>query len=340
MSTTEAWRIEGAFGVENLRRGTQEAEPLGPNDVRVRVHAVSLNYRDWLMVQGLYNPKQPLPLVPCSDGAGEIVEVGAAVTRVKVGDRVVGLFAQGWLAGRARRDKIRRTLGGPLPGALRQEMVLDEEGVSKLPAGYDLVHASTLPCAALTAWSALEQAGLQPGETVLLQGTGGVSLFAAQLAKMQGARIVVTSKSDEKLARAQRELGVEAGINYQTTPQWSAKVRELTGGEGADVILEVGGGATLPESVRAIRAGGCIALIGVLSGVRSELMLTPVLMQNVRIQGVLVGHRDSFEAMLRAIEHARLVPVIDRVFGFDEVPQAFAHLASGQHFGKVVIRVA
>lgn len=333
----KAWQVQGKFGVDQLQQVELDPEPLGEHDVRVTIHAASLNYRDLLMVQGLYNPKQPLPLVPCSDGAGEVVEVGDKVTRVKTGDRVMGLFAQRWLAGRARLDKIRQTLGGPLPGMLRREAVLSEEGVVKMPAGYTYAQASTLPCAALTAWSALEQADLQSGETVVVQGTGGVSLFAAAFAKLRGARVIGTSKSHDKLERVKRELGVDEGINYVEVPKWSAKVRELTGKEGADLIVEVGGGGTMPESIRAVRAGGTIALIGVLAGVTSELLLTPVLMQNVRIQGVLVGHRDGFESMVRAIEHAKLEPVVDRTFGFDEAPAAFQYLASGVHFGKVVI---
>ncbi len=335
-----AWQVQGSFGLENLQRTELEPEALGPSDVRIRVHAASLNYRDVLMVQGLYNPKQPLPLVPVSDGAGEIIEVGAQVTRVRVGDRVVGSFAQGWLSGRARIEKIRATLGGPLPGMLRTEAVLSEQGVSKFPAKYTYEQASTLPCAALTAWSALAQAELQSGETVLVQGTGGVSLFAAQLAKLRGARVIVTSKSDAKLARAASELGADFGINYTEVPKWSARVRELTDKQGADVIVEVGGGGTLAESTRAIRSGGTICLIGVLAGVESKLLLTPILMQNVRIQGVLVGHRDGFEDLVRALEVSGAEPVIDRVFEFDEAKAAFDYLALGAHFGKVVVRVS
>ena len=332
--------MQGSFGLDHMQRVELAPEPLGPRDVRMQVHAASLNYRDVLMVAGLYNPKQPLPLVPLSDGAGEIVEVGAAVTRVRLGDRVVGLFAQGWLSGRARIEKIRATLGGPLPGMLRTEAVLSEEGVARFPAEYSYEEAATLPCAALTAWSALTQAEVQSGETVLVQGTGGVSLFAAQFAKLRGARVIVTSKSNEKLERVAKDLGTDFAINYTDIPKWSGRVRELTGKQGADVIVEVGGGATLAESTRAVRAGGTICLIGVLSGVESTLLLTPVLMQNVRIQGVLVGHRDGFDDMVRALEASTVRPVIDRVFGFDEAPRAFEHLAAGAHFGKVVVRVS
>ena len=336
----QKWQVEGGFGLENLRRVEGPTEALGPSDVRVKVQAASLNYRDVLMMQGLYNPKQPLPLVPVSDGAGEVVEVGANVTRVSVGDRVVGSFAQGWLSGRARIEKIRATLGGPLPGMLRTEAVLSEQGVSKFPADYTYEEAATLPCAALTAWSALAQADLQSGEVVVVQGTGGVSLFAAQLAKARGARVIVTSKSNDKLARAEKELGADFGINYTEVPKWSAKVRELTGKQGADVIIEVGGGGTLAESTRAVRVGGTICLIGVLAGVESKLLLTPVLMQNVRIQGVLVGHRDGFDDLVRALEAGGVRPVIDRVFPFAEAKDAFEYLTTGAHFGKIVIRVS
>lgn len=336
----KAWQVQDGFGLDNLKPTELAPESLGRSEVRVKVHAVALNYRDVLMVQGLYNPKQPLPLVPCSDGAGEIVEVGADVSRVKVGDRVVGLFAQRWLSGRARLEKIRYTLGGPLPGMLREEAVLSEQGVAKLPAHYSYEEACTLPCAALTAWSALQQSGLSSGETVLVQGTGGVSLFAAQLAKLRGARVILTSKDDAKLARARAEIGVDETINYREVPKWSARVRELTGKEGADVVVEVGGGGTLPESVRAVRAGGTIALIGVLAGVNTEVLLTPVLMQNVRIQGVLVGHRDGFEELVRALETSTLRPIVDHVYGFDDAKSAFEAMPSGAHFGKLVLKVA
>ena len=335
-----AWQVTGSFGLEHLESVELERERVGDHEVRIAVKAASLNFRDYLMVQGLYNPKQPLPLVPCSDGAGEVIEIGAKVTRVAVGDRVVGLFAQKWLSGRARIEKIRNTLGGPLPGMLREEAVLSEDGVAKFPAHYSYEEASTLPCAALTAWSALQQSELQSGETVLIQGTGGVALFAAQLAKLRGARVIITSKDDAKIARARTEVGIDEGINYKTTPAWSAPVRALTDKQGADVVIEVGGGGTMPESVRAVRAGGTIALIGVLAGVSTQVLLTPVLMQNVRIQGVLVGHRDAFDAMVVALSSSTIRPLIDRVYEFGQAREALEALPNGAHFGKLVVQVA
>lgn len=334
-----AWEITGSFGLENLTLVERDAAAPGPGEVAVRVHAASLNYRDLMMVRGVYNPRQPLPLVPLSDAAGEVTAVGPGVRRLRAGDRVMGLFAQGWAAGEPTRDALSTTLGGPLPGVLAEQVILREEGCVKVPEHLDFVEASTLPCAAVTAWSALEQAGLVPGQTVLVQGTGGVSLFGLALAKLFGARVVVTSKSDEKLARA-RALGADATINYAREPEWGKAARAHAGPHGVDVILEVGGGGTLAQSLRAVRPGGTVAIIGVLAGPSADASLLPVLMQNVRLQGVIVGSRERFERMNAAIAHHRLRPIVDRVFALEDARAAFEHLASGAHFGKVCIRVA
>jgi NADPH:quinone reductase-like Zn-dependent oxidoreductase len=334
-----AFEIQGRFGIDALTLGERPDPPLVPGHVLIRVKAASLNYRDLLMVQGLYNPRQKLPLVPLSDGVGEVVGLGEDVTRVKVGDRVAAIFAQNWLAGRPTKAKLLSVLGGPKDGMLADHVVLHEEGVLPVPSHLSDEEASTLPCAAVTAWSALvEQGGLRPNDTVVVLGTGGVALFALQFAKLVGARVIVTSSSDEKLERA-RAMGADETINYQATPDWEKKVRELTEGEGADHVLEVGGGGTFNRSVRATRVGGQISLIGVLAGNTTDVNLAPILMQNIRVQGVIVGSRETFEAMNRAIARHRLRPVVDRVFPFAEARAALEHLASGRHFGKVVIGI-
>jgi NADPH:quinone reductase-like Zn-dependent oxidoreductase len=334
-----AVEIQGAFGLDHLALVERPDPRPGPGQALVRLRAASLNFRDLLTVEGKYNPKQKLPLIPCSDGAGEVVEVGEGVTRVQPGDRVCTVFAQKWLAGRPTREKLRSTLGGPLDGTLAELAVFDQEGLVKTPDSLTDEEAATLPCAAVTAWSALVTEGnLTAGDTVLVQGTGGVSLFALQLAKILGARVIATSSSDEKLARV-REMGADETINYSETPAWGARARELTGGNGVDHVVEVGGAGTLQQSLQATRFGGTISLIGNLAGTRTELLLTHVFMQKIRLQGILVGDRESFEAMNRAVALHRLRPVIDRTFPLEEAPAAFAHMAAGGHFGKIVVRV-
>ncbi len=336
-----AVEIRGAFGLDHLDL-VDRPEPAGPGpgQVLLALRAAALNYRDLLMVRGLYDRRQPLPLVPCSDGVGEVIAIGEGVTRVAVGDRVCPLFAQRWIAGRPTRERVRSTLGGPLDGTLAERMVLSEEGVVRVPEHLTDAEAAALPCAALTAWNALVTEGrLAAGETVLLQGTGGVSLFALQLARLAGARAIVTSSSDEKLERA-RALGAEAGINYRQTPEWGARAKELTGGVGVDHVVEVGGAATLAQSLRAVRMGGTVSLIGNLSGADAQVALTAIFMQRVRLQGILVGDRESFEAMNRALAAARLRPIVDRTFALAEARAAFDHLAAGQAFGKVAVAIA
>jgi NADPH:quinone reductase-like Zn-dependent oxidoreductase len=328
-----------SFGLDNLALVERPDPRPGPGQALVRLRAVSLNYRDLLTVEGKYNPKQKLPLIPCSDGAGEVVEAGEGVTRVAPGDRVCTVFAPKWLAGTPTREKMRATLGGPLDGTLAEMAVFDQEGLVKFPEHLSAEEAATLPCAAVTAWSALvTEGGITAGDTVLVLGTGGVSLFALQFAKLLGARVIATSSRDDKLARA-REMGAADGINYRETPEWGARVKELTGGVGADHVVEVGGAGTLQQSLRAVRFGGTLSLIGNLAGTKTELLLTQVFMQNVRLNGILVGHRESFEAMNRAIALHTMRPVVDRVFPFEEARAAFDHMAAGDHFGKIVIRM-
>ncbi len=335
------WEITNGFGVENLRCVQQSgSKTVGPGQVLIRLLAVSLNYRDYLMVQGNYNPRQPLPLVPCSDGVGVVVEVGEDVSRVAVGERVMPIFAQGWLEGGANQQKLKTTLGGPLPGTLQEYMVVDQDALVHAPAYLSDEEAASLVCAGVTAWHALvTEGGARAGDKVLVLGTGGVGIFAVQIAKILGAEVFVTSSSDEKLERV-KALGASYGVNYRTTPKWGTVVRELSGGEGVDHVVELGGAGTLEQSLRAVRAGGQISLIGVLAGGAQQLNIVPILMQNIRVQGILVGSRDMFEALIRAFTLHECRPVVDRVFDFDDAPEAFEYLARGEHFGKVCIRIA
>jgi NADPH:quinone reductase-like Zn-dependent oxidoreductase len=326
------------FGLENLNLADRPDPQPGHGQVLIRVRAVSLNFRDHLMVAGAYNPKQKLPLIPCSDGAGEVLATGPGVTRVKPGDRVMGAFSQTWIAGEPTRAKLAGTLGGPLDGMLAEQVVLHEDGVTPVPAHLSYEEAATLPCAAVTAWHALVvQGGLKAGDTVLVQGTGGVSIFALQFARMFGARVIVTSSSDAKLEKA-KALGADGLINYKTTPDWEKPARELTGGVGLDHIIEVGGAGTLSKALKCVRIGGIVHVIGVLSGnAPADFSVIPILMQNVRLQGVLVGSRETFEQMNRAVAQNGLRPVLDRTFPFADARDAFAHMAAGAHFGKIVI---
>jgi NADPH:quinone reductase-like Zn-dependent oxidoreductase len=332
-----AYEIRDGIGLDHLTLVERPRPEPGPREVLLRVRAVSLNYRDLLVVKGLYNPKMKLPRVPCSDGAGVVEAVGRGVTRVKAGDRVTGAFMPGWVEGQISEDKARSALGGGVDGVLAEYVVLPEDGVVPVPEHLGDEEAATLPCAAVTAWHALITAGkVKAGDAVLIQGTGGVSLFALQFARLLGARVIGTSSSDAKLDRA-RALGLADGINYRTTPDWGDRVRQLTGA-GVDHVVEVGGAGTLGQSLRAVRMGGLISLIGVLSG-GGEVNPMPVLMKNVRVQGIYVGSRAMFEAMNRAIALHKLRPVVDRVFPFEQAADALRHMESGAHFGKIVIKV-
>jgi NADPH:quinone reductase-like Zn-dependent oxidoreductase len=332
----KAYELRDGFGLDHLTLTQRETPTPGPGEVQVRVRAVSLNYRDLLILKGQYNPRLPLPRIPVSDGAGEVSLLGPGVTRFKVGDRVAGAFMPGWVEGSLTDEKARSALGGAVDGMLCESVVLPETGVVPVPAHLSDEEAATLPCAALTAWNALRAGNLQPGQTVLIQGTGGVSLFALQFAQLHGARVIATSSSEEKLARL-RERGVSDTLNYRNTPEWGDAVRKLTAG-GVDHIVEVGGAGTLNQSLRAVRTAGHIALIGVLSG-PGECNPVPILMKAVRVSGIFVGSVADFEAMNRAIALAGLKPVIDRVFPFDQAVDALRHLESGSHMGKVVIRL-
>jgi NADPH:quinone reductase-like Zn-dependent oxidoreductase len=333
------------FGVDHLEQVPLPMLQIAPGMVLIKVHAVSLNYRDLMMVKGLYNPKMALPRIPCSDGAGEIVAVGEGVSRVGVGDRVCGIFMQRWLDGPPTAEKSKAALGGDVDGMLAEYVLLSQDGVVVFPEHLSYEEAATLPCAGVTAWNALQFAGVPShpvisGETVVIQGTGGVSIFALQFAKLLGATVIGTSSSDEKLNRAYG-LGLDAGCNYKERPDWSKWVIETTGSLGADRIIEVGGAGTFGQSLRAARVGGMVAQIGVLSGaaVTDSLALTPILHKLLHVQGIYVGSRAMFEQMNAAIAKATLRPVIDRVFGADQVQEAFLHMQSASHFGKIVIRM-
>jgi len=331
--------IRGSFGIENLVE-TERPEPVpGPGEVAVKVSAASLNFRDLLMVRGHYNPRQPLPLIPLSDGVGEVIGVGRNVRRVQIGDRVAGCFVQDFVVRPGPRDgsHLRRTLGGPIDGMLAEVAVLSAHGVVKVPEHLSDVDAATLPCAGVTAWSALVgQGGMQAGDVVVVQGTGGVSLFALQIAQALGAFVIVTSSSDAKLERA-LAMGAHEGINYVKTPEWGKEVKRLTDRLGADHIVEVGGGGTLQQSIKAVRRGGHISVIGVLSGGRAEVNVTPILMGNIRLQGVFVGSRTEFQDLNEAVTRHKIEPIVDRVFPFSEAREAFEYFAEGNHFGKVCI---
>lgn len=306
-------------------------------EVLVNIKAVSLNYRDILMVKGFYNPHLPLPVIPCSDGSGEVVSVGEGVTTVKPGDRVAGIFMQKWLAGNLTQKAAKSALGGEVDGMLAEYVVLPEDGLVHIPPHLSEPEAATLPCAAVTAWHALIEAGLKPGETVLIMGTGGVSLFALQFAVMAGARVIATSSSDEKLAKV-KQLGASDVINYKSMPNWEKQVLALTEGVGVDYVVEVGGANTLTKSLKAVKMGGQISLIGVLAGAQAEVNPLPAVMKGVRIQGIYVGSRQMFEAMNGAITVNKLSPVCDRIFPFDETSEALKYMETGSHFGKITIK--
>lgn len=325
------------FGIENLTLAEVDTPRPGYGEVLVRMRAASLNYRDCMIVKGVYNPKMKRPMVPLSDGAGIVEQVGEGVTEFKKGDRVAGCFFQGWTGGPPTREKVSLALGGGIDGVLREYLVFSQDGLVLAPSTLSDEETATLPCAALTAWHALfEDKPPIPGETVLIQGTGGVSTFALQFAVSAGLRAIVTSSSDEKLARA-RQLGVAETINYKSTPNWEEIARKLTRGEGVDRVIEVGGSETLPRSLKAARMAGTVSVIGVLSGVEDTLGPRQLLMNSLHVQGIYVGSRAMFQRMNRAIELHRIKPVIDKTFEWTEIKQALEYMGTQQHFGKICL---
>jgi len=322
-----------------LQMAEFEPAALGDRQVAVAIKAVSLNYRDILVGQNTYFSPIPEGLVPCSDGAGEVVAVGKDVRGLQVGDRVASLFFPNWQGGRPDGESLAGALGAEGGGVLSEIFVSEESGLIKLPDSISYSAAATLPCAGLTAWHALFEAGsLKPGQTVLLLGTGGVSIFALQFAKAAGATVIITSSDDAKLAHA-KQLGADHGINYRTHPEWQDEVRRLTNGRGVDVVIEVGGPGTLERSLASVCIGGRIAYIGVLTGLAGQANPVALIPTLASINGIFVGSRAMFANMLKAIETHRIHPVIDREFPFADAPAALEHMRSGGHFGKIVIRV-
>jgi NADPH:quinone reductase-like Zn-dependent oxidoreductase len=326
------------FGIENLALVERDEPQPHATEVLVRFRAASLNYRDLMMVKGAYNPKQKLPLVPFSDGAGEVVAVGENVTLWKVGDRVCPTFFQGWIDGEIDFQKARTTLGGDLDGCLREFGVFDENGLIEIPEHLSFEEAATLPCAAVTAYHALfVSGGLKQNDSILLQGTGGVSVFALQFAAIYAERTIVTSSSDEKLQRA-KDLGACDLINYKRVPDWDKAVLDLTEKRGVDHVVEVGGAGTMQRSLKSVKMGGHIAVIGVLAGA-GEFNPNLIFAKSIKLHGIFVGSRQMFEDMNRLLVFHHLKPVIDKVFEFDEAREALKYMETGAHFGKIVVRV-
>lgn len=329
------------FGIEKLSLVDRPTPEPGPGEVLVKFHAASLNYRDVMVVSGTYNPRMKLPAVPLSDGAGEITGVGDGVTKWKVGDRVMPIFAQRWFDGDSSEEKRRTSLGAGADwdGVLREYGTFSQESVVRVPEHLSYEEAATLPCAALTAWNAVELSGkVKPGESVLTLGTGGVSIFAAQFAKHSGTRVISTSGSNEKIAKL-HELGITETVNYREREDWDKAVLEITGKPGVDHVVEVGGAGTLAKSINAVRIGGHVAMIGALTGA-AGFNPTTVFMKAIRLQGIYTGSRSLFEEMNKAISVNQMRPVIDRVFEFDEARDALKYMESGSHFGKIVVKVS
>ena len=329
------WEVQGSFGIDNLRLVEKPEPKAGPGQIVVAMKAASLNYRDLLHVT---MGGAPLPLIPFSDGAGVVEQVGAGVSRVKVGDRVCPTFFQSWIDGPVTAEARNLALGGSVPGVLQEKMLLDAEGVIAIPDYLSFEEAATLPCAGLTAWRAIAvEAPIDAKSTILVQGTGGVSIFALQFAKAIGAKVIATSSSDEKLERA-KKLGADYLINYKTTPEWGKKALELTNGRGADVVVEVGGENTLGKSLEAVRVGGSIVVIGVLGGFMNNIFIPALFGKNAKLVGISVGSREQFASMTKAMDGWKLKPVIDSTFAFDQVPDALRAMQAAGHFGKICVK--
>ncbi|MEQ8589356.1 MAG: NAD(P)-dependent alcohol dehydrogenase [Thalassobaculaceae bacterium] len=334
------YQIEGDWGFDNLTLGERPQPAPGPGEVLIRMRMASLNARDLIVPdRGYGRATGTLPLIPVSDGVGEVVTVGDGVTRVAVGDRVTPTYFQRWTSGDPTPDRFASALGGPLDGVMAEFICLSQEGVVRVPDYLSDAEAATLPCAALTAWSAIVTHGrTRPGDRVLIQGTGGVALFALAFAKHAGAHVTVISSSDEKLERV-RSMGADATVNYREVEDWARATREITADRGGyDNIVELGGAKTLPLSLRAVRPGGTLSMIGVLTGLDIETSLGLIVARQVRLQGVTVGHRDGYEAMLAAMAQHEIRPVLGETFGFTELKEALAHLRAGGHFGKTLIQ--
>lgn len=330
------WQIS-SFGIDSLELVDRPTPEPAPGEVLVRVHSASLNYRDLMMVKGVYNPKLRLPRIPCSDGAGEVAALGEGVTSWKIGDRVCGIFMQNWLDGPPTPSKVKGALGGDIDGMLAEYVVLKETGLVRFPGHLSFEEAATLPCAAVTAWNAIIAGNLQPDATVLIQGTGGVSIFALQFAKLKGARVIGISSSDAKLQRA-CSLGLDKAVDYGETSEWDRWVNDQTNGEGVDLVVEVGGIGTLPRSLRAVKMGGVIAQIGVLSGPAEPIPIPMILHKQVRLQGIYVGSRRHFEEMNNTIASAQLRPIFES-HPWTEAKAIFKQMEAATHFGKLVLKI-
>lgn len=327
------------FGISNLRLVSESVPSPGPDEVIVRLRAAALNYRDVMVIEGSYNPKMRLPAIPFSDAAGEIVEIGSDSAKWQIGDRVCTTVIPGWVDGEPAAEKVKTAIGaGRSEGVLREFAIFHQDSLVAAPAHLSFVEAATLPCAALTAWHALMVSGdLKPDDIVLTLGTGGVSIFALQFARMLGAKVITTSSSDEKLERA-RTLGADHLINYRSREDWENKVLEITGGRGVDHVVEVGGTGTLTRSIKSVRNGGHVALIGALD-MSGEFNPVPVFMRNIKVQGIFVGSKRMFESMNAAIVEHQMNPIVDKVFEFEEARGALDYMKSGSHFGKMVIGI-
>ena len=333
----KAFELHPSEGFDALQMVDKTRPDLGSGDVRVRVRAVSLNYRDLMVARG--SKKRAKRIVPASDGAGEVVEIGSGVKRLAAGDRVAAAFFPTWLDGSFAEEHHANALGGSMDGMLAEEVVLPERAWVKIPSRYSFEQASTLPCAGVTAWHALfEAATLAPGETVLVQGGGGVSTFALQLARAAGAAVVATSSSPDKRLRLE-QMGAMATIDYAADAKWGETARAAAGHGGINLVIEVGGAGTFDQSVASLRYGGRMSILGILAGTQGPINTYAIFHKNIRIHGVYVGSVAMFERLVRGLERSDVDPVIDRVFAFGETRAAYEHLASGKHFGKVVIRV-
>ncbi len=332
----KTWELRAREGFDSLAPSERASAALAPNEVRVKVRAVSLNFRDLVIAKN--SASRTKPVIPASDGAGEVLEVGSAVKKWRVGDRVAASFFPTWLAGEFEGTFHDHALGGSIDGMLAEEVVLPESAWVKIPSGWTFEQASTLPCAGLTAFHALFVAGnTKPGDRVLVQGTGGVSIFALQLARAAGAEVIATSSSDARRARLE-EMGASKTFDYKTMPAWGEAVREASG-KGVDLVVEVGGAGTFDQSVKSLRFGGTLSLIGVLTGTKAPIDTHAILHKLLHVRGVYVGSVAMFEDFVRALEANRIEPIVDRVFDFADTRAAYEYMASGAHFGKVVIRL-
>lgn len=334
----KAWQIINKFGLENLKQVDLLSPPLKDDEIRVSIKACSLNYRDLMVINGVYNPQQKLPLVPLSDASGIVTEVGSEVKNFKVSDKVASCFFADHITSEQNNPQT-SALGSPLDGVLRQEAIFKASGLVKIPDYLSYAQASTLPCAALTAFNALfNQTNLKPGDTILVMGSGGVSLFALQFAKVLGLNTIVISSSDEKLSIC-KNLGAKYLINYSKNPDWDKQVLDITNNKGVELVVEVAGASTINQSIKVTKRGGSIALIGILSGVEASINLIPILMNSINIRGIFVGTKIMFEQMNRVLNYSNIMPQIDKEFSFDEAKEAFLYLSSQKHCGKICINL-